>query len=509
MIDCLYGQLLAIANDPSFGFSELGYTWGKFGSIEWNKNFARFSKEMRRLAKQCPIKYWNKSFYAFNGRIYEVVPDKVVEGAYDLLVEQLCIVPAMNRPSLRRNCFLDTIECYNALVPRFDIVAFSNGVVDFGSKSPVLYPFSAEFHVVYYHPYPYKPDALCPRWNAFLHEVLPDKGSRLILQMFLGLGLISRGDAYNPYEGKASEKIELCLLLVGSGANGKSVIFDVACALFGRERVSHMSYADLTADGDEGMRGRYPIRNAIFNWASDEDGRTFGRKNTGMFKRIVSGEPVPFRKLGENVLQSNTIPYLVFNLNELPLPKDASLGFIRRLQYISFDVTIPPDRRNPMLSSLLIKDELSGIFNWVMRGMKEVRRRKFQFPLCEGSKRQLLLSLLGSQPILAWIKAYGLRNFAGAKNEQPTWVNSHDLYDSFNKFCISNDVQDGDVPTVNRFGRTLWEKCGFFKKRTAAGVMYELYGVSVEDLKRPLLLNNISGTVEEENNVESFIKDDD
>ena len=139
--------------------------------------------------------------------------------------------------------------------------------------------------------------------------------------MFLGLGLIQRGTAYNPYEGKESSKIELCLLLIGTGANGKSVIFDVACNLFGKDRISKMDYADLTAEGDEGMRGRYPIRNAIFNWSSDSDPRKFGRKNTGMFKRLVSGEPVPMRELGRNVLEANNIPYLIFNLNELPFPE--------------------------------------------------------------------------------------------------------------------------------------------------------------------------------------------
>ena len=41
---------------------------------------------------------------------------------------------------------------------------------------------------------------------------------------------------------------------IGTGANGKSVIFYVACNIFGKDRISKMDYADLTADGDEGMR---------------------------------------------------------------------------------------------------------------------------------------------------------------------------------------------------------------------------------------------------------------
>ena len=174
-------------------------------------------------------------------------------------------------------------------------IHFSNGVVDFGAgiKDPKVLPFSPDYHVTYYHPYEFNPSAKCDRWLNFIHEVLPDRTSRKILQMFLGLGLVQRGNAYDPFNGKQSSKVELCLLMVGTGANGKSVVFDVACNLFGKDKISKMDYGDLTAEGDEGMRGRFPIRNAIFNWSSDSDPKRFGMKNTGMFKRLVSGEPVP------------------------------------------------------------------------------------------------------------------------------------------------------------------------------------------------------------------------
>lgn len=508
MIDVLFGQLLVLANNPDMGFSELGCDWGRGDSF--NKNYARFCRSMRRLAKVSPVKSMNKAFYLFNGKIYAPVDVEVVMGAYFLLVEHLNISAMIGKKQTCDTVFLQVIRDYNLLVPRFELVAFENGVVDFGFKEePQLYPHSPEFHVTYYHPYEYNPKARCDRWLSFLHEVLPDKNSRLILQMFLGLGLISRGDAYNPYTGKVSDKVELCLLLIGAGANGKSVIFEVACALFGRDKVSKMDYADLVADGDEGMRGRYPIRNAIFNWSSDTEPKKFGRKNTGMFKRIVSGEPIPYRKLGENVLESSTIPYLVFNLNELPFPEDASLGFIRRLQYVSFDVVIPPDRRNPQLPSLIIQNELSGVFNWVLRGAKEVRRRKFQFPAAEGSKRQLMISLLGSQPILAWIRAYGLRNEKGAKGEQPTYLRAQPLYDSFVQFCKDNDLENEKIPTQQKFGRTMWDKCSFFKKRMGSAVMYEVYGVSEKDLEQHILLSSDGYDVEDEVEGLTFVKDDD
>lgn len=507
-IDSLYGQLKALSADAKYGFGMYRTDWGKVNSESWNRLLVGFCKSIRELAKDCPVKYFAGAFYTFNGKIYEVVEPIVVEQAYQLLIEDLFIAPVLGRSTIRKESFIDTIKNYNVLVPQFDVVAFANGVVDFGLArvAPSAMPFSPHYHVTYYHPYNFDPKAKCKKWERFLLDVLPDKDSRDILQMFMGLGLVQRGDAYNPYEGKMSDKIELCLMLIGSGANGKSVIFEVMCALFGKDRISKMDYAELTADGDEGMRGRYPIRNAIFNWSSDSDPKKFGRKNTGMFKRLVSGEPVPYRKLGENVLESKSLPYLIFNLNELPFPEDVTLGFIRRLQYVSFDVTIPKEKQNPRLAAEIIKEELSGVFNWVLKGERMLRERKFQFPSAEGSRKQLILSYLGTQPVLAWLKAYEIRCDKGAKGEIPVWVNAKTLYDSFRQFCEDNNLEEKEIPSQQKFGRVMWNSCKFYKKRTPSGVIYEIYGITEADLAEHFLISNMKSA--EETQEYSFIKDD-
>lgn len=507
-IDALFGQLKVLSAEAKYGFGMFRADWGKANSESWNRMMVSFCKSIRELAKDCPVKYYAGAYYMFNGKIYEAVDSSVIEQAYQLLMEDLFIAPVLGRTTVRKESFMETIKNYNVLVPQFDVVAFKNGVVDFGlsKANPMAMPYSPHYHVTYYHPYDFDPKAKCKRWEQFLYEVLPDKTSREILQMFLGLGLVQRGDAYNPYEGKMSDKIELCLMLIGGGANGKSVIFEVMCALFGKDRISKMDYAELTADGDEGMRGRYPIRNAIFNWSSDSDPKKFGRKNTGMFKRLVSGEPVPYRKLGENVLESKSLPYLIFNLNELPFPEDVSLGFIRRLQYVSFDVTIPKEKQDPLLAAKIIRDELSGVFNWVLEGERMLRKRKFMFPSAEGSRKQLILSLLGTQPVLSWLRAYEIRNDKVAKNEVSIWMQAKTMYESFVQFCEDNNLEHEEMPTLNKFGRVLWNSCKFNKKRTPSGVMYETYGITEADLKEHFLISGMQGT--EYGEEKSFIKED-
>lgn len=511
-IDTLHTQLVELSRSGKYSLDEFRRSWGRMGSEQYNLLKIGFVKSMRELAKDCPVKYYNGGYYIFNGRIYEVVPRKVLEQAYSMLITSLGIAPMVSNASVMKAAFLDVIECYNILRPSFDIVAFNNGVVDFGRglKNPIVMPFSPEYHVTYYHPYDYNPKAKCDRFMNFLHEVLPDRTSRMILQMFLGLGLVQRGTAYNPCEGRESSKVELCLLLIGTGANGKSVVFDVACQLFGSDRISKMDYADLTADGDEGMRGRFPIRNAIFNWSSDSDPKKFGRKNTGMFKRLVSGEPIPMRELGRNVLEANSVPYLIFNLNELPFPDDASLGFIRRLQYVSFDVTIPKERQDPELASKIIRNELSGVFNWVFRGAQELRKRRYRFPSAKGSEKQLLRSLLTSHPVHAWARAYGLYDSARAKGEISVWIPASKLYEYMVKFCKDNFLEDDEIPSVQRFGRTMCDGLHFNKKKAAGGQMYQIFGATEVDLKEEFVINDAEAVGEEdEKEPESFIKEDD
>ena len=230
-----------------------------------------------------------------------------------------------------------------------------------------------------------------------------------------------------------------------------------------------------------------------------------------MFKRLVSGEPVPMRKLGRDILEGNSIPYLIFSLNESPNAEDASLGFVRRLQYINFDVTISKDRQDPELASKIIREELSGVFNWIFRGAMELRKRKYRFPDTSGGLRQKIISLLDKHPIGAWIMAYSMRSSPEAKNEISSWMLSKDLYERFAEFCRLNDIDERDIPSIQKFGRDMWEQYGFFKKRDPKGNMYQVYGALMDDLKEKVLINDIkSPMVEEESKQpESFIQPDD
>ncbi len=507
IIDTVYGALVNLSHGMDYDLERFDCSkksWGYKNTTEFMEKKMDFIRTMIRIAESCPILYGDGEYWLFDGRIYVKVREELIFAAYDQLMLKFKIAVMTGDRQTFKKYFADTIRFRNKLEPRHDVVAFDNGVLTL--EDGVLHGFSPEFHVTYYHPYEYDPKARCVKWLNFLHEVLPDKNARMTLQMYLGLGLIDRGPVYNPCEGKDRAKVELCLILIGSGANGKSVIYNTAMGIFGKERISGVDYDELTAGGDEGMRARRLLRGALFNWSSDSDSRTFGRKRSGVFKRIVSSESVTDRKIGEDVKENDQMPYLIFNLNELPFPDDQSLGFIRRLQFISFDVTIPKSRQNRNLSQELVR-EYPGIFNWVVRGARELKRRKFMFPPSEGSRRQVLKAQLNINPVLAWASAYQMRCEPLARGEVGLYIPTCELLDSLAKFCEDNNVE---MVSKQMFGQTMSRiGTGFFKKRFKEGQRYLIYGCAEERLKEPFIIENEDMKVDYIEEKGTYIREED
>lgn len=507
------GEMYKKAQNAKYGFAQFAVPWGRKDSDPYRQKKLAFEVSMPLFAKDCDIMSYNGKYYYFNGKIYEKVSEFAVGQAYNQLMTKLGIAADYARSkTTRADLFLGTIKAYNNLHPRNDILAFSNRVVDLrytkGDSFVGTHSFNKEWHVLDYHPYPFLPDAKAPIFMRFLDEVLPDKRQRDILQMFLGLGLIQTSEAFDKTTGGPRGTVELCLVLLGSGANGKSVLFNVICALFGKNHITNVDYDAMTADGDEGLRGRAAIRSAVFNWSSDSDARKFGQKNTAMFKRIVSGESYPYRLLQHDIEESDSCPYLIFSLNQLPNISEGTRGFLRRLQFVNFDVTIPRYKQDPNLAYKIIQSDLPGVFNWVLRGAREIRRRHFCFPSSDASLKSKVRALLPTNPVYAWMLVYGMRSEPNAPSEICSVIKSETMYRCFQKFLENNDEP---VLSQNKFARSL-SALNFVKMRKSDGMYYQVYGALEEQLRQPMMLSYLHDEEDElpdyENDKNSYIKND-
>lgn len=186
-------------------------------------------------------------------------------------------------------------------------------------------------------------------WQTFLDEMLPDVTKQAVLAEFFG------------YVFLRNLKLEKALVLYGSGANGKSVVFDVINALLGDTNVTNYSLESL---GEPYFRGK--LANGLLNYCSDVS----GRMQAATFKLMVSGEPIEARfPYGQPFMMRN-YARLAFNTNELPRADvEHTEAFFRRFLIIQFDEVIPDARRNPNLAKEIIQSELAGVFNWVLLGL--------------------------------------------------------------------------------------------------------------------------------------------
>lgn len=237
------------------------------------------------------------------------------------------------------------------------LINVQNGTFEISEDRQKLREFDRNDFLKYQLPFAYNPDAKCPQFYNYLEKVLPDEGCRKVLAEYMGYVFIN------------SLKLEKALILYGSGANGKSVFFEIINAILGAENICSYSLQNLTKY-DSYQRAE--LTNKLLNYASEINGKL----EASIFKQLVSGEPVEARQIFRRPFIMTDYAKLMFNCNELPKEVEQTNAFFRRFLIIPFDVTIPQAEQDPELAKKIIDSELSGVFNWILEGLKRLLVQK-------------------------------------------------------------------------------------------------------------------------------------
>jgi putative DNA primase/helicase len=220
-------------------------------------------------------------------------------------------------------------------------------------------------------------------------------------------------------------KLEKTLLLYGGGANGKSVFFEVVNALLGgNENVSNFSLQSLTNDNGY---FRAMLANKLVNYASEISGKL----ETNIFKQLVSGEPVEARLPYGKPFTIYNYAKLIFNCNELPKDVEQTTAFFRRFLIIPFEITIPESQQDKELSKKIITSELSGVFNWVLEGLKRLLEQK-KFTHSEAVEKQLEDYRLQSDSVQLFLIDEGIE-----KSVTET-IEFSILFEQYKKYCTDS-----------------------------------------------------------------------
>ena len=302
-----------------------------------------------------------------------------------------------------------------------------NGTYEITSKGRGLRPFNRKDFIKYQLPFEYDEKAEAPIFHKYLKEVLPDKEDRKSLSESLGYVFIS----------PRTLKLEKAVVLYGSGANGKSVFFEVSNALLGKENITNYSLQSLT---DEKGYQRARLGGSLLNYSSDISAKI---TDNAIFKQLVSGEPVDARLPYRDPFILFDYGKLMFNCNRLPREAERSDAFFRRFHIMHFNVTIPDHKQNKGLHKEIIDGELSGVFNWMLVGLDRLLTQK-AFTESEATKRIHKEYRRTSDSVLMFIE-----ECCEISSEYYTTIK--DIYSEYKSYCFANGYMHvGNWNTIKR-----------------------------------------------------------
>lgn len=232
------------------------------------------------------------------------------------------------------------------------LCCFANDVIVDTSSGKVCSP-SADLVCTRRFDVAWADDARCDLWHAFLDRVLPDKDVQAVLQEFFGMCFVDRGRI----------SIECLLIMIGTGANGKSVIFDVMKGVLGVENLSFLDPQQLV----DPKQVAY-VEGKMMNFSPDVKASA---AFDSALKSLASSQEVNAWKIYKGSV-SLRCPPLVFALNEMPRFLDTTKAFFRRLIIISFGVTIPYKEQDRLLASKIVSREAAGVLQWIFDGARRL-----------------------------------------------------------------------------------------------------------------------------------------
>jgi len=309
----------------------------------------------------------------------------------------------------------------------------------------------------------YDAAATCPRWEQFLEEVLPDADVRDYMQRFVGYSLT----------GLTLEHV--MLFLIGSGANGKSVLLSVLRRLHGDYGRPMRSDVLMVQPNQQHPQEVAALHGARLVTSSEIEAGS--RLHEPRVKELTGGDAISTRRLYQNEWTFTPTHKFVLAANHLPTIRGGDEGIWRRLRVVRFDVTIDESRRDPHLTERLY-GELPGIMQWALEGLAKWREEGLGLPLAVD---MATADYRSTQDVLA-------RFFAdrGYRLEPGATARGDELHASFQRWCASQ-VPPLNPPQTRAWGAMLAEKGLRQARRSIGGTQIRVWeGLAEPSLTPPL-----------------------
>lgn len=228
----------------------------------------------------------------------------------------------------------------------------ANGTVDLATGK--LRPHKREDHLTALVPIHFDATARAPRFEQFLHEIMPDAETVAWLQKAVGYSL-------------TASVAEHCLFFChGGGANGKSTLFNVLRALLGEDYAAPAPAEMLLAKRGEAHPTELTVlhKRRVILCQEVDQGRSWAEAT---IKHVTGGDRISARRMREDFWDFTPTHKLWIAANHKPSVRGVDEGIWRRIRLIPFERTFSGKQKDTSLETKLLV-ELPGILAWAVEG---------------------------------------------------------------------------------------------------------------------------------------------
>jgi putative DNA primase/helicase len=252
----------------------------------------------------------------------------------------------------------------------------------------------------------------CPVFDRFIHQITGgDIELGRYLQRLFGYGLT----------GITREHV--LAFLYGTGANGKSVLLGTIAGILGDYHTTAPIETFTASHGERHPTDLAGLMGARLVTASEtEEGRRWAESK---IKTLTGGDRVKARFMRQDYFEFLPEFKLAIAGNHKPGLRSVDEAIRRRFHLIPFEVTIPPEDRDPELMEKL-KAEWPGILGWMFEGCLEWQRIGLAPP--EAVRAATAEYLNSEDAVAAWITDC-------CERRSTAFEATADLYSSFTAWC--------------------------------------------------------------------------
>lgn len=309
---------------------------------------------------------------------------------------------------IQRETYIDR-EKLNA---NHDIVVVKNGVIELSTGKILQH--SKDFRATIAIPVSYDAQAKCPRIDKFISEIVQEKDISLLYEI--------PAWCLTPYSG-----IQRLVILLGEGANGKTVYLEMVRQFLGRDNCTAYSLQSLTTN-------RFAIAGLYGKLANiSPELPSSALRQAGPLKTLTGLDTIEGEKKFKDSFNFVNTAKMVFATNTPPEITEDTLAVWRRFVVVDFPFKFVGNAADKnLLSKLTTEDELSGLLNKALEGLVRLKQNG-DFTYTRTIEDTRSKYLLASNPAAAFIEDHC---------EFDVWltISKKELYEAFMKFCEDNKL---------------------------------------------------------------------